>query len=257
MEKSVNLINKSTKLKLRDLLKMFTQISYLSNALYNEYIKDVKKLNVHTKEENEKFTSLDFSIQIIVEDHLNKFYKNLNFIGEEDTSKDVLNKEEKELIEKFIKTEKIIIDPLTKLTSLQNYNEFTLSLDKEYEIEDLTLFCDPIDGTSNLIKGKYEIVSFLIGLTYKGQALIGYTHFFNYENSGNNLGFFNIPGFGIYELSFKTNGLLDNYTEVEFSVDKTKIEESKELKFIITSSRESPVMTKGKCLKYFSIRTLS
>ena len=130
-------------------------------------------------------------------------------------------------------------------------------VEKEYEIEDLTLFCDPIDGTSNLIKGKYEIVSFLIGLTYKGKALLGYTHFFNYENSGRNLGFFNIPGFGIYELSFKTNGLLDNYTEVEFSVDKMIVEENKELKFIITSSRESPVMTKGKNLKYFSIRSFS
>lgn len=198
MEKSLNNISKV--LKLRDLLKMFTQISYLSNSFYHECVNGGKKLNVHTKDENEKFTNIDFSIQLIVEDHLKKFYNNLNFIGEEDTSKEILNNEEKEIIAKYLNSEKLVLDPISKLSDLDNFKDLEESLNKEYNLEDLTLFCDPIDGTSNLIKGKYEIVSFLIGITYKGHALMGFTHFFNYENSGNNLGYFNVPGYGIMNL---------------------------------------------------------
>ena len=43
----------------------------------------------------------------------------------------------------------------------------------QYEIEDLCVWVDPLDGTLDFVKGDFENVTTLIGVSYKKEALMG------------------------------------------------------------------------------------
>ena len=43
----------------------------------------------------------------------------------------------------------------------------------QYEIEDLCVWVDPLDGTLDFVKGDFDNVTTLIGVSYKKEALMG------------------------------------------------------------------------------------
>lgn len=45
-----------------------------------------------------------------------------------------------------------------------------------YDLSDLTIFIDPLDGTHDFVKGNLECVAILIGITVKGRPTAGVIH---------------------------------------------------------------------------------
>lgn len=47
---------------------------------------------------------------------------------------------------------------------------------EDFSCDDAICWIDPLDGTSDFVKGNYPAVSVLIGLSIKGVAKIGIVH---------------------------------------------------------------------------------
>ncbi len=161
----------------------------------------------------DKFTEIDWIVQRIMEQYIEKYFPGLTFIGEEDTTY-ILEYGDKY---KFL-TE--IVDLNLEVIPASFFEK------NEYEFSEIKLFIDPIDATMEFIKKNFAVVTCLVGIVYKDEALAGLVHYPYYEVNDESLSFFNAPGKGIYEyhtyteelkkLDFKTND------KVIFSCSKSK-----------------------------------
>jgi 3'-phosphoadenosine 5'-phosphosulfate (PAPS) 3'-phosphatase len=151
-------------------------------------IKDSKfKPEIFIKDTYGRFTSVDWIVQKLLENYLKIHFPRLKFVGEEDTSQ-----------EDFIKSDYLTIDNISF-----DFDENLIAPEfRELPIENLCLFVDPIDSTGQLIKGKYEPVTTLIGLTYNCSPLFGIIHFPLYKDKYP-LCLLNIPGNGVYQYDFE------------------------------------------------------
>jgi 3'-phosphoadenosine 5'-phosphosulfate (PAPS) 3'-phosphatase len=159
------------------------------NTIFKD-IKDEKfKPILFQKGKNDKFTSADWIIQKMLENYLHKYFPKLDIVGEEDTTND-----------------NGIISDYTQIDEEIDFDLGFIKVSEEYKelpIEDLCIFVDPIDSTSQFIKGNYEPVTTLIGLTLKGSPLFGIVHFPSYKNK-DPLCYLNLPGNGVYEYDFNS-----------------------------------------------------
>ena len=217
---------------IRELISIMLQaFSYI-----DEYAKKVKEEKVENKmfikEENEKFTELDYLTQTLLVNTIQKFYGNLNIkiIGEE-----TLNEEyNKIIIDPNNEDKKEFLSSIDKISKDINFNfppEFNLDSKRLKKINnsEISFFFDPIDGTNSLLKKKYYPVTTLLGVRIDNMPFIGFIHFvFDKENKT----FFNFPTLGIYEY----NPLLKIFDKKEIKSDENKFN------FVISSTRASKEM---------------
>jgi len=197
-------------------LNIFKNTQYIFDNYANKTLKQV----IFYKEGNEKFTSLDWVLQKYFEKNLeNNFnFSFLKFIGEENTKETHLEITNEKMFTKLLS--EFDID---KLDTVNNYgNSFSFLNDKKYisetnelNIEDCCLYVDPIDSTSSFIDYNFGPVTSLIGVTYKGKALLGIVFYPRYKSVDSNpVMFFNVPSKGVFKYSYKT-GLLENVVKVK------------------------------------------
>ena len=210
------------------MLQTFSFIDSYANKVKEEKVEN----NIYIKEENEKFTDLDYLTQTFLVRVFQKFYSNINIkiIGEE-----TLNEEyDKKVINKDIPERKEFLSSIDKISKDINFNfppEFNLDSKRLKKINnsEISFFFDPIDGTKSLLKKKYYPVTTLLGVRIDNMPFIGFIHFvFDKDNKT----FFNFPTLGIYEY----NPLLKIFDKKEIKSDENKFN------FAISSTRATKEM---------------
>ena len=201
------------------MLHFFGRVTNLfTKVRSNEFI-----VTIHYKEEEEEFTEADWIIEKMFENYMAKFFPQIQIVGEEDTSNNLIKESEYFIIE----DEKDINFDLIKESDLPDEI-------KNLDPEDLCTFIDPIDSTKSFIKRKFEPVTSLVGLTLKGEAFIGFMHFPYYlDKENNSLCYFNIPSKGVF--------CYDTNTKEIKSVSAKK-RDLKEWIFISSSTRTNDQM---------------
>ena len=167
----------------------------------------------------------------MIQNYLGQYYPGINFVGEENTKEQTVNENFSEYLTKI---ESIQYLPFTP-ESLGDQNE-------KYSISDLCIYCDPIDSTTSFIKGNYEPVTVLVGVTHKGVPVLGFIHFLSYLK-GEPRTFLNIPGKGIFSVVVEDSSRPNE--EIKAVIVEEKIVRHEKMNFIITSSRENDAMNKS------------
>ena len=217
-------------------IKEFISIMLQTYSYIDSYAKKVKEEQVENKifikEQNEKYTELDYLTQTFLVNVFKKFYPNLNMkiIGEE-----TLNEEyDKIIIDMNNPHKKEFLSSINKISKEKNLNfppEFNLDSNKFKNItnSEISFFLDPIDGTKSLIKKKFYPVTSLLGICINNQPFIGFIHFvFERDNKT----YFNFPSLGIYE-----------YTPISNNIEKKDIKyDDNKYKFVISSTRATKEM---------------
>ena len=85
-------------------------------------------------------------------------------------------------------------------------NEILETFDS-FEAKSATVWIDPLDGTSDFVKGNLSAVTVLIGLVIDGLPKIGVVHnpFKTNENDGTGITIFGTQEHGAYQLDFNKN----------------------------------------------------
>ena len=217
-------------------IKEFISIMLQAFSSIDEYAKKVKEEKIENKmfvkEENEKYTELDYLTQTFLVNIIQKFYSNLNLkiIGEE-----TLNDEyDKIIVDLSNKDKNEFLSSLNKISKDKNYNfpnKFNLDSKRLIKINnsEISFFFDPIDGTKSLLKKKYYPVTTLLGVRIDNNPFIGFIHFvFARENKT----YFNFPSLGIYEYT----PLENKFKKMEIKTDENKFS------FVISSTRATKEM---------------
>ena len=217
-------------------IQEFVSIVLQSFTYIDSYAKKVKEEKVENKifikEENEKFTELDYLTQTFLVKVFQKFYSHLNIkiIGEETLTEeygkkiiDMTNLDKKEFLSS--------VNHISKDNKLNFPSEFNLDSKKLKNItnSEITFFLDPIDGTKSLIRKKFYPVTTLLGVCINNQPFIGFIHFIYAKD---NKTYFNYPSLGIYEFA----PLLNQFEKKEIKYDDNKFN------FVISSTRATEEM---------------
>lgn len=220
------------KIKINQLLNFFGQMCININHLFTQALDGKKEVIIYTKQENEKFTNYDWAIQKMIENHLYVNFKDIKFIGEENTKEEVVKPD----FSRFLsEVDEITFSPFSE--------EFVGDINEKYAIEDLCIYCDPIDSTSSFIKKNYGPVTTLVGITHKGSPVCGLIHFPLFEGKIPKT-FLNIPGKGIFTIDVTKQSEPGEYSKIEYSVNKIEIPRTDNFNFCITATRENPTMNK-------------
>lgn len=188
---------------------------------------------IYEKGPNDNFTTADFVIQKMFENHLQKYFPKIKIIGEEDTTKEIVKESDY-----FTINENEIDFNLIK-TNL-------MPLEFQPNLDDLVLFIDPIDSTSSLIKKKLTPCTVMIGLCINQDPFLGLLHYPFYEGKNDKtLTYFNIPSKGIFSYDCDT----DIIEEVKISK-----RENKEVLFIASRERTSQKTLKSNII-FFQIKS--
>lgn len=96
-------------------------------------------------------------------------------------------------------------------TSFVQLDQFT-----EFDVADACVWIDPLDGTNNFVKGNFDCVTCIIGLTIKGESRIGVVHneYFDINTDGSQLvprTFFATVEHGLYVLDKCETLFTDEY----------------------------------------------
>ena len=182
-------------------LSEFVSIMLQYYSYLDEYAKKVKEEKVEnkifTKEENEKFTELDYLSQKLLNNIIQKYYpyKNFILIGEEsiteENDKNIMDLNNKDKTEFLSSIDKISLNGDFKIP-----RDFNKTID--ISNSEISIFCDPIDGTNSLIKKNFSPVTSLLGVCINNKPYIGFIH---YVFSNDNKTYFNFPSHGIFEFS--------------------------------------------------------
>ena len=144
---------------------------------------------------DDKFTELDWIVQRVIEQYIDKYFPGLIFIGEEKTE----NKIE-------------YGDKYKYFTDIVDLNLNRISEDaferNEFEFSEMKVFIDPIDATMDYIRKNQAVVTVLVGIVYKEKPIIGMAHYPFYEGGDRSLTYLNMPGKGIFEYLTYTNEML-------------------------------------------------
>ena len=146
-------------------------------------------LKTMSKDDKSPVTIADITVQKTIEECLNTLYPSLNIQGEEskestDTvdaaiTADAITKARKKLItSKFLNIHHtgrmdFIEDQLRKTYT---EDEISSSHFTTFNTKDAVVWIDPLDGTSDFIKGTLSAVTVLIGLSIKDKSRIGIVH---------------------------------------------------------------------------------
>jgi 3'-phosphoadenosine 5'-phosphosulfate (PAPS) 3'-phosphatase len=163
-----------------------------SNDLFKKLHNNEIKLEKFAKGPDDYFTTADYIIQKMFENNLEKFYPRMKIIGEEDTTKETIKESEYYKVDLENEINFNFLD--------KNFKENNNT--KDFNMEDLAFFIDPIDSTTNFIKKKYAPVTVMIGLTRNEIPFFGILHYFCWEgNEQISKTIFNYPGEGVYEVN--------------------------------------------------------
>jgi 3'(2'), 5'-bisphosphate nucleotidase len=213
-------------------LSDFVSIMLQYYSFLDEYAKKVKEEKIENKifikEENEKFTEIDYLSQKLLVNVIHKFYpyKNIIIIGEES-----LNEEnDKKIVDLTNEDKSLFLSSIEKI-SLKGEFKIPRDFDKTIDItnSEISIFVDPIDGTKSLIRKYYNPVTSLFGLCINNEPYMGFIHFvFAKENKT----YFNFPSQGIFEFSPKEHMFLRQCIQTK----------ENEYNFLISSTRSTEEM---------------
>ena len=123
----------------------------------SEIIRDVHFEGAQSewKKIDDPVTQADFQSQYILQNGLRQHWPSLNIIGEE-------------VDKKLIPTEFDFagVQPQTSIAQLSDF-------DRDFNLEDLVVYVDPLDGTKSFVEGRLRDVTTLVGLSYKSEPLLG------------------------------------------------------------------------------------
>jgi len=118
-------------------------------------VRSGKDMMKEMKGYNDPVTEADFKAQYIIQNGLLRLWPDLKIVGEESSNK---------LIEVPFDIDSIQPDPLGDALSV---------FDKDFEVSELAVYIDPLDGTKSYVDGRLPEVTTLIGLSYQSSPLIG------------------------------------------------------------------------------------
>lgn len=140
-------------------------------------------------------TLADLKVQRTIEDNLRHFYPKLDIQGEEskesiaDIESEIKPDSITEAHRKFLTAEFLNAQQAKRadfIKSLRpNYAEDEVSTESftSFSTADATVWIDPLDGTSDFVKGNLPAVTVLIGLSINGKSRAGIVHnVFSFEN---------------------------------------------------------------------------
>ncbi len=179
-------------LKLNNLLSLILHTFKKTTQLFTEVKSGEFIATVHPKGENDKFTDADYVVQKMFENYLFKYFPKMKFVGEEDTSKEVVKE--------------------SKYYEIDTEINFNLIKDSAIDgevTEEFCIYMDPIDSTEQFIKKNYIPVTCLVGITKNSKPYVGFIHFPYYKGEENNsLTFFNLPSHGIFCYNTNTDEII-------------------------------------------------
>lgn len=142
------------KLNIRQFVNLCLALTRRCADLIRE-VQESGQLGKVMKGEDNPVTVADFKAQYIIQTGLLKRWPGLNFVGEES---------DEHLIASDFDFDAVNVNcDIPELAYM----------DVEFDIEDLTVYCDPLDGTTSFVKDNLEAVTTLIGLAHKGKPLAG------------------------------------------------------------------------------------
>ena len=187
-----------------------------TNSIFDDVLKDKIKIDVFKKGDNDKFTNVDWMIQKMLENYMNEYFPQVKIIGEEDTSK-IINCDSN-----YLTLDSIVNSDFIKKEDIEPNSQ-------SINAEELCIYVDPIDSTSNFIKKIFNPVTVLIGITKLNKPFIGIVHF--PSKNGESISYFNLPGRGIFSYNFKN----DDIKKEEYKLNN-------EWKFISSNTRTTDKM---------------
>ncbi|CAD8186097.1 unnamed protein product [Paramecium pentaurelia] len=146
-------------LKVHEFFSVATQLAYNAAIIINQ-IRLSTDIGQKWKGIDDPVTIADIKAQTYIIQQLQKHWPQLKIVGEESTVYD-------QPID--------LPDTYNNLYTEDIFNKTpnNLKVRTQYEIEDLCVWVDPLDGTLDFVQGDYDCVTTLIGLSYKKQALMG------------------------------------------------------------------------------------
>eukprot|EP01016_Furgasonia_blochmanni_P049329 TRINITY_DN7477_c0_g1_i1.p1 TRINITY_DN7477_c0_g1~~TRINITY_DN7477_c0_g1_i1.p1 ORF type:complete len:333 (-),score=44.12 TRINITY_DN7477_c0_g1_i1:282-1280(-) len=148
--------------KVKDFITVCSQLSYFSGQIINE-VYESKDLGEKLKGKDDPYTIADLKVQKMIVQGIRHYWPTVQLVGEEsedypgpiDLDSDAL------LDEKFLELEAVLDQE-----NVTKYHD-------TFNVEDLTIFIDPLDGTLDFVRGGLDCVTTLIGVANKGKPLIG------------------------------------------------------------------------------------
>lgn len=168
-------------------------------------------MEIFAKGPHDQFTSIDWTIQKLMENYL-KFYftEEIKIIGEEDTTNNLLN------------SEYFNVDKSLNL----NWDYVSIPAEiQELNFEDVKIYIDPVDATGQLVKLSFSPCMILVGITLKSFPFIGVVNYPLFEEKKKSLTYFNIPSQGIFE-----------FDVVEKQIKNIEIPKNDKLELIVTEN---------------------
>lgn len=169
-------------------------------------------------------TVADLRVQKTIETCLLSLYPTLNIQGEE-------SKESIEGIEPAIKPD-AITDALKQFVTSEFLNKYqaqrkdfienslrqTYPADEvssenfeSFNTKDAVVWVDPLDGTSDFVKGNLPAVTVLIGLSINGKSRAGVVHNpFSFVDQSQSLTYFGTAEHGVYQLNYTNTMSVDD-----------------------------------------------
>lgn len=167
------------------------------NETLEEVHNNPKKIHIFYKEQNQRFTQYDYCIQKMFEGALTlSFNQGIKIIGEEKTSQSIDQEYDLKVV---FNDEEWKKSTFGDSINIQLSSLITIEDNKTLNINDLTIFIDPIDATNEFIKGNNNPVTVLIGICYKNNPFIGFIH---HPKITQKITYFNIPSKGVYVLDY-------------------------------------------------------
>jgi|Transcript_7219 3'(2'), 5'-bisphosphate nucleotidase len=182
-------------------------------------VNESSDLKTASKGKDNPVTIADLKVQKTIEVCLNALYPSLCVMGEE--SKESIADIEpvitaaafNEAIKESIKQEELNENQANRREWIQNtlrtyYDEDDVCIEdfETFNTADAVVWIDPLDGTSDFVKGNLSAVTVLIGLAINGRSRLGVVHNpFTEEDSEVGKTIFGSAEHGVFKLSYDRN----------------------------------------------------
>jgi len=165
-------------------------------------------MQIYEKGPKDHFTSIDWTIQKQMENYLKFYFTNeIIIIGEEDTTNNLIS------------SEYFNVDKNLDL----NWNYAIIPEEaQELNLNDVKVYIDPVDATSQLVRLSFSPCMILVGITYKSLPYIGLMNYPLFEDSKKSLTYFNIPRQGIFEFDGKMEQTKNDSLELILTENMTR-----------------------------------
>jgi len=129
-------------------------------------IHEDKSKDTKFKKINDPVTRADIAAQFIIKGAFTRFFKGLQFVGEE-------TQEPKQGEEPKFDVESVNLDYITIECLASTLGKDLTSLNREIETKRCCVYVDPLDGTKDYVRGTLDAVTTMIGITVDDRPFIG------------------------------------------------------------------------------------